>query len=63
MIMIQRARAFFVVFIVRLLGRVVPSDGESITVDDVAEWAGTISYEILTGLGERLPRRYSRGEA
>ncbi len=36
-----------------LLGR----DGESeITVDDVAARAGTISYEILTGLSRRLPR-------
>jgi alanine racemase len=33
------------------------SDGsESITVDEVAEQAGTISHEILTGLTSRLPR-------
>ncbi|MEQ1857889.1 MAG: alanine racemase C-terminal domain-containing protein, partial [Longimicrobiales bacterium] len=30
--------------------------GESITVDDVADLAGTISYEILTGFTARLPR-------
>lgn len=30
--------------------------GSSITVDEVADQAGTISYEILTGLGPRLPR-------
>ena len=29
---------------------------ESITVDDVAELAGTISYEVLTGFTPRLPR-------
>jgi alanine racemase len=36
-----------------LVGR----DGEEeITVDEVATTAGTISYEILTGLGPRLAR-------
>jgi len=30
--------------------------GESISVDEVAELAGTISYEVLTGLTARLPR-------
>jgi len=30
--------------------------GEAITVDQVAELAGTISYEILTGFTRRLPR-------
>jgi alanine racemase len=35
----------------------IGKDGdEEITVDQVAEQAGTISYEILTGLGVRLPR-------
>lgn len=29
-----------------------------ITVDQVAEKAGTISYEILTGIGKRIPRIY-----
>ena len=35
----------------------IGSDGDhQITVDDVAEQAGTISYEVLTGLTQRLPR-------
>jgi alanine racemase len=34
-------------------------DGEgAITLDEFAGWAGTVSYEILTGLGSRLPREY-----
>lgn len=38
-----------------LIGR----DGaEEISVDDFAGWAGTISYEVLTGLSGRLPREY-----
>lgn len=32
--------------------------GESISVDEVAQWADTISYEILCSLGNRLPRVY-----
>ncbi|HYP20691.1 MAG TPA: alanine racemase C-terminal domain-containing protein, partial [Chloroflexia bacterium] len=31
---------------------------EAVTVDDLAEWAGTISYEVLCGLSQRVPRRY-----
>ena len=39
-----------------LIGR----DGaEEITVDEVAALAGTISYEVLTGLTRRLPRIWS----
>ena len=34
-----------------------------ITVDQVAEKAGTISYEILTGIGKRIPRIYVRRES
>jgi alanine racemase len=35
----------------------IGSDGEErITVDEVADQAGTISYEVLTGLTRRLPR-------
>jgi alanine racemase len=30
--------------------------GAHITVDEVAELAGTISYEILTGFTTRIPR-------
>lgn len=32
--------------------------GETIRVEDVAPIAGTIPYEILTGLNERIPREY-----
>ncbi|MFW6077903.1 MAG: alanine racemase C-terminal domain-containing protein [Hyphomicrobiales bacterium] len=32
--------------------------GEHVTVNDVARWAGTIPYEILTGLGSRFSRHY-----
>jgi len=39
------------------VGTLLGIDGdEEITVDDVAELAGTISYEVLTGLTARLPR-------
>lgn len=31
------------------------------TADDLAEAAGTISYEIVTGIRRRVPRRYLRG--
>jgi alanine racemase len=38
---------------VTLIGR----DGaEEITVDDLAGWAGTVSYEILCGISKRVPR-------
>lgn len=39
-------------------GDLVDLIGESQTVDDVAGLAGTIGYEILTGLGNRFHRRY-----
>ena len=35
---------------------------ERISVDDVAELAGTISYEILTGLTGRLPRIWAEAD-
>jgi alanine racemase len=38
-----------------LIGR---SEGEQITVEDLAEWAGTIPYEILTNINTRVPRVY-----
>ncbi len=41
-----------------LIGR---DGGEEITVEEVAAKVGTISYEILTGLGTRLPRLYLDG--
>ncbi len=31
---------------------------EEITADEIAGWAGTISYEILCGISERVPRHY-----
>lgn len=38
---------------------VLGSDGEhSVTLEEMAEASGTIPYEILTGLGRRLPRVY-----
>jgi alanine racemase len=32
------------------------SGDESITADDWAAWAGTITWEILCGVGARVPR-------
>jgi alanine racemase len=32
--------------------------GEQVTVEDLAEWAGTIPYEILTNINTRVPRVY-----
>ena len=29
-----------------------------ITIEDLAQWSGTISYEILTSINKRVPRRY-----
>ena len=40
-----------------LLGR---QGEEEITADEWAERTETISWEIVTRMGERLPRRYSR---
>jgi len=37
----------------------IGSDGEqAITCEDLAEWAGTIPYEILTNINTRVPRLY-----
>jgi alanine racemase len=36
------------------------TDGEKILVEDLAEWAGTIPYEILTNINTRVPRVYTR---
>ena len=33
--------------------------GPNIAIDEAAEWAGTISYELLTRLGQRYARLYS----
>jgi alanine racemase len=38
----------------------IGGDGaDRITAEEVAEWSGTISYEVLTSLGPRVERRYS----
>jgi len=37
------------------------ADGQSITCEDLAEWAGTIPYEILTNINTRVPRVYISG--
>jgi alanine racemase len=42
--------------VVTLIGR----DGDQvITAEEVAEWSGTISYEVLTSIGSRVERRHS----
>jgi alanine racemase len=39
----------------------IGEDGaERITVEDLAQWAGTIPYEILTAINTRVPRVYRR---
>jgi len=38
-----------------LLGK---QGGQEISADDLAEWAGTISYEVLTNINARVPRVY-----
>jgi alanine racemase len=42
------------------IGDVATVYGGSVSLDRQALAAGTISYELLTALGPRLPRRYSR---
>jgi alanine racemase len=32
--------------------------GERLAAEDLAEWAGTIPYEVLTAISERVPRVY-----
>jgi alanine racemase len=39
-------------------GDVATLIGEGIRAEDVAAWSGTISYEVLTALGNRVSRRY-----
>lgn len=36
--------------------------GNQISAQDLAKWAGTISWEILTSVGERVPRAFERKE-
>ena len=42
--------------VVTLIGQ---DAGERITAEEVAEWSGTISWEVLVALGPRVERRYS----
>ena len=49
-------------------GALAPGDdiemiGEHQTVDDLADEAATIGYEILTSLGQRYTRNYVGGDA
>ena len=40
----------------------IGTDGsETITVEDIAEAAGTFNYEFVCGISRRVPRRYIRG--
>lgn len=34
------------------------SESQAITVEELAEWAGTIPYEVLTNINTRVPRLY-----
>jgi len=42
--------------VVTLIGE---DEDERITAEQVAEWSGTISWDVLTSLGPRVERRYS----
>jgi alanine racemase len=44
---------------VTILGR---DGGDVITIADLAAWSELSPYEVLTGLRERLPRRYVNEE-
>jgi alanine racemase len=35
-----------------------PDGDQRITAEEVAEWSGTISYEVLTAIGPRVKRLY-----
>ena len=37
-------------------------DNQEIKVEDLAEWAGTIPYEILTNINTRVPRIYKQDQ-
>jgi alanine racemase len=45
------------------LGTLAEIFGPNISVDEAASWAGTISYELLTHLGNRYHRRYIDDES
>jgi alanine racemase len=40
-----------------------PNGGECITVEDLAAWAGTVPYEVLTSINARVPRVYLEAES
>lgn len=40
------------------LGDWIELFGHTVSVDETAAWAGTVSYEVLTGIGARVPRYY-----
>jgi alanine racemase len=40
---------------ITLMGK---NGSERISAEDLAEWAGTISYEILCGISKRVPREF-----
>ena len=41
------------------LGDRVEIFGHAVSLDEAAAWAGTISYEVLTGIGQRVRRCYT----
>lgn len=45
------------------LGEKVCLWGEDLPVSEVAEWAGTISYELLCGVSKRVPRTYHKTDS
>jgi len=41
------------------IATLIGADGDQrITAEEVAEWSGTIAYEVLTAIGPRVKRRY-----
>jgi len=55
MVDVSQVKNVFLGMEVVLLGR---QGRVSVTADDLARWAGTINYEIVCSLGNRLPRIY-----
>lgn len=43
------------------VGDVAELFGRTVSVDEVAAWAHTVAYEVLCGVGARVPRVYLRG--
>ncbi len=44
------------------IGDVATLIGGAVSLEEQAMLAGTVGYEMLTGLGDRLPRRYHHEE-